>query len=481
VGLHVVCVWLLSSGCGAPSQPQNPPVPKALPTQHRASATHSAKQNDHHAAGDSAPPAAQPAAAEPEEIFRPDDKRPQHDDAQLAAVGIRRFESERLRLYTDIDPEQARPLPLLTDRLYDALEHYFGPMPHDRAGTEFQMTGYLIKDLALFRETGLVPEDLPTFEHGRHRQNQFWLRDQEYDYYRAHLLLHEATHSFMTYMPDTQSPVWYLEGMAELFATHRTLSDGGVQFRIMPLAPEEVAGWGRITLIRQQFAQDAYKTIAEIFAIGPLEFFQPENYAWSWALCMFLSEHPRYGDRFLQLGREARGPDFVRRFAQEFAPDMAELAVEWQLFVVNLQYGYDVPRAAIEFRPGELLEGESRACVVASGNGWQSSAVTVEAGKKYRVTAGGQVILAKEPKPWISEPPGVSIDYFDGYPIGRLLGCILPNDPTQFESMLRVLPVGAEKEFQAPVTGTLYLRVNDAWNRLRDNHGEYDVTIQHVD
>lgn len=412
--------------------------------------------------------------------FRPDDVRRTHRDQDLAALGIHRYESRRLRLYTDIPAESARELPALTDQLYDALESYFGRLPPDRAGLDYQMTGYLIRDLALFRETGLVPDDLPTFEHGRHRANEFWLRDQDYAYYRAHLLLHEATHCFMTCLPGSEVDVWYMEGMAEWLATHRHRADGSVEFGIMPEAPDEVPGWGRITLIRDAFSKDEFRSIPQMFALSPRDFFQPLPYAWSWGLCQFLTAHPRYRERFQQLSRESRNAEFVTRFRELFAADAADLDTEWQLYVVNLRYGYDVVRAAIDFIPGEPLTADvaSRNFALAADRGWQSSGILLRQGETYEVSATGRITLADQPKPWISEPEGISIDYADGQPIGRVLACLRSENNTGTTTMLQVLPIGRQREFVAPVTGTLYLRVNDHWNRLADNRGTYEITVR---
>jgi hypothetical protein len=291
--------------------------------------------------------------------------------------------------------------------------------------------------------------------------------------------MHEVTHCVMTYLPDTQTPVWYLEGMAEYFATHRIDAEGKSQFGITPASPDEVAGWGRITLIRQAFGENRAKNVADVFALQPVEFKDPEPYAWSWALCHFLASHPRYRDRFQQLGREARGPQFLPRLAEFYTPDGRELATEWTLFVIHLQYGYDLERAVIDFRSGEPLTAAepTRTTAIAADRGWQSSGVTVEKGRSYTVSATGQFTLADEPKPWVSEPQGISIRYADGHPLGRLLGCIRADDIALGETMLRVLPIGRERTFVAPVTGTLYFRLNDAWSELADNHGAATVTV----
>lgn len=480
LGSVALSLLLLCAGCGGGSSPAPPtaPVPTAPPVRHNITDVAAPSEDRPWTPVDPGEPA-DVTPAVPQVIHRPSDRRVRRDDAQLAALGIHRYESQRLRLYTDVAEDRVRELPRLTDQLYDALVAYFGPLPPDREGTEYQMTGYLISDLALFRETGLVPEDLPTFEHGRHRANEFWLRDQEFDYYRAHLLFHEATHCFMTVLPEQEVNVWYMEGMAEWFATHRRGEDGKLQFGIMPQSPEEVAGWGRITLVRQAFSRDDFRTIPELFELTPSEFIEPLPYAWAWGLGKFLSTHPRYAARFQLLGRTARDSRFAQRFRETFAADARDLATEWLLFVVNLQYGYDIPRAAIDFQPGTLLSSgmTARETALAADRGWQSSGVELQQGETYTVTATGRVTLADQPKPWISEPEGLSLDYFDGQPLGTLLACLRSTEPAPTETMLRVLPIGRERTFVAPLTGTLYLRVNDAWNRLADNHGSYTITV----
>ena len=57
-----------------------------------------------------------------------------HDDAQLAELGVHLYESNRLKLYTDIDPEIARQLPEYVDQAYEAMVEYFGPLPPNREG-----------------------------------------------------------------------------------------------------------------------------------------------------------------------------------------------------------------------------------------------------------------------------------------------------------------------------------------------------------
>ena len=183
-------------------------------------------------------------------LLRKSDRRPPHDTQRYGRLGISRHDSRRLILYTDIPAQQAEHLPKLMDAAFDAWEAYFGPLPPDREGTDFQLTGCLMADQALFREAGLLPQDLPSFDHGRHRGQEFWMNDQPSDYYRAHLLLHEGTHCFTTCVEHgLQSQVWFIEGIAEHFATHRLGEKGGPQFRVLPESRGAYPNLGRIRLL----------------------------------------------------------------------------------------------------------------------------------------------------------------------------------------------------------------------------------------
>ena len=419
------------------------------------------------------------------QIFRPDDRRPKHDDERLKQAGIGIHESKRLKLYSDIDPEIAATLPSVIDQVYPEWVSNLGDLPPDRNGNEFQITGYLIRDEALFRAFGLVPPNL-VFEHGLNSRNEFWMRDQEFDYYRRHLLLHEATHCYMTFVPRQDLPVWYLEGMAEYFASHRMDEHGQVTFGLMPTSAKAFAGFGRIPMIQAEIAANRRLSIDDILHFTPIEFRSLQYYSWSWALCYFLDQSPRYQERFRELSPLRNTAPFVRSFEEQFKGDRRDLATEWALFSNQLQYGYDIRHAAVEFRDGTPLsndQGERRFTIVAD-RGWQSSLTRVETGKRYRITATGQFTLSDHPKPWLSEPQGISFQYFDGRPLGQVVACIRSDGQDRdqtVESMLNVLTVGRETELTAPTTGTLYLRVNDSWNSLADNRGEVTVTMQQLD
>lgn len=477
--LALLSTTIAVCGCGQTSQPPasaatRPSLaPTAIPIAETAEPV----------TADSVPtPGAGPLQPEPLPVFRPDDQRPKHDDRRLADMGIQRYESQRLVLYTDIDPAAARTLPPLIDQAYQALDAYFGPLAPNRARTEFQMTGYLIKSEALFREAGLIPEDLPPFEHGRHRRNEFWMREQKYDYYRRHLLIHEVTHCFMTVMPDVEAPVWYMEGMAEYFGSHRLNPDGTAVFRVMPSSPAEFAGMGRINLLHDEYLAGRAKPISGVLELASLEYLKDEPYAWSWALCVFLDTHPRYQQRFREMIGYLQRNAFPTQFVRAFQADTRDLATEWQLFIQNIQYGYETAPSAIDFQPGALLTNAKPAHTsqIQAGRGWQSSGVLIEADQTYTVTATGRFELASQPRPWVSEPQGISFRYFNGRPLGLLLACIRNESgatDSDLQSMLTVYPIGKGGAFRAPISGTLYFRVNDEWNSLSNNRGQVEVNV----
>ncbi|MBL6707207.1 MAG: hypothetical protein ISQ06_13940 [Planctomycetaceae bacterium] len=173
---------------------------------------------------------------------------------------------------------------------------------------------------------------------------------------------------------------------------------------------------------------------------------------------------------------------FRQNMATLYAPDMKRLQTEWLLFAANVEHGFDFERAQVEFLDGRLIVGQGGA-VVRSDRGWQSTEMLVEAGKRYRVTAVGQLSLADHPKPWISEANGISIRYARGRPLGQLQASILSVDTADGPpgaSMLREVALGNEAILEATDSGTLFLRINDDWGELADNRGSLSVTVEPI-
>ncbi|QDT44415.1 hypothetical protein Pan241w_45240 [Gimesia alba] len=419
-------------------------------------------------------------AKTPKMIYRPSDQRPVHNKQRLELLGIHCYESPRLKLYTDIDPEIAKKLPAVVDQAYLALVDYFGPLPTNREGTEFQVTGYIMQNRELFKKAGVILDSLPKIVNGRHLKAQFWMDSQSEEYYLRHLMLHEYTHCYSMIMENIGAPVWYLEGIAESMATHSIGNDGKIQFNVMPYNKKDFGGLGRISLIQEAVLSEPPKSMLEVMQFTPNDFVGNNTaYAWSWALCQFFDKHPAYAKSFRELSRQMQGTEFSSAVARMVDDDDFELNAAWLVFAKNLQPGYDFYNATMTIVPGlTLAPGKSLDVTVQSNRGWQSSEVEVEQGKTYEVTAEGMFSLAQQPKPWMSTADGISFRYFKGQPLGRLIMLIKPaKDAADLSPLLQEYPLGANATWMAPVTGTVYFRLNDAWDELADNSGQVTVKV----
>ncbi|HID77867.1 MAG TPA: hypothetical protein EYP56_17950 [Planctomycetaceae bacterium] len=398
-------------------------------------------------------------------------------DAERAArAGLRRLDGRHLTLWTDLAPDpEVDILTRVFDQAVPQWCEYFGI--DAAAAADWHMTGFLMGERARFVRAGLLPEDLPPFKHGYSRNYELWLYEQPSTYYRRLLLLHEGTHGFMNTRLGGCGPPWYMEGVAELLATHRW--DGKrVVMNVVPASREESPMWGRIGWIQDKWAEGHAMSLEGVLAYDARAHLEPGPYAWCWALAALLDHHPEYRDRFRRLPRLVLKPDFNRRFARMFADDWQQLVYNWQILVANLEYGYDVQRMAVDFRPGQPLPGAGASVVVAADRGWQNSGWRLEAGQQYLLQASGRYQVDDEPKTWWCEPNGVTIRYYRGLPLGILLGAVQPDvDPDPTTALLRPITVGLGRTIEPERAGTLFLRINDSGGSLDDNAGTLTVGV----
>ncbi|NUQ63306.1 MAG: hypothetical protein HUU20_12575, partial [Pirellulales bacterium] len=410
-------------------------------------------------------------------IRLPDAPRIVVDEARAAAAGVRKLAGRRLTLFTDLPPSpEVESLPAAFDQAFPQWCEYLAIQPAEHA--DWSMTGFLIQDKARFRQLGLLPDYLPPFEHGFSLNHEFWVFEQPSGYYRRHLVLHEGTHGFMNTILGACGPPWFMEGTAELLATHR-FNDGRLELRTMPASRDETPMWGRIKIIKDAYAAGEAWPIRRVIEDANDGEFGTEPYAWNWGLATLLDGHPAYRQRFRQLRDHVTDPRLNDHFHRLFADDWAGLSDHWQVFVADLEYGYDVARNAIVFTPGKPLPAEGAQVRVAADRGWQNSGLRLEAGKTYRLRASGRYQLGDRPRTWWCEPGGVSIRYYHGLPLGILLAAVRPDEgaadgPTP---LVRPLAVGLGADLKPEQSGTLYLRINDSGAELADNAGEATVEI----
>jgi hypothetical protein len=411
------------------------------------------------------------------------------DEDQIAAQGIRRLEGQYLTLYTDLPVDAAiEALPHLFDlavpqwRAYFKVDRETGPRDRGQpksvwADQETSVRGCLMKDAERFTRAGLLPISLPQFDHAYTRGNELWWFEQDTDYYRAHLMLHEGTHAFMYAHFGDCGPPWYREGIAELIGTHR-FSDGALTLGYFPAQREQVPDWGRIKIVRDAVQSGRALTIDEILAYTPDAHLQLEPYGWCWAIAAFLDGNPHYRERFRLLLGELKADDFNRQMRRHFADDWQELNLEWQVFIHEVDFGYDLHRNAVDFQASRPLSGSAQTVTIAADRGWQSSGIRLAAGTAYELTAAGRYQVVAEPKIWWCEPGGVSIRYHGGRPLGILMAIVLPDDADAVTAWPSPVAIGLAGTLASEKAGTLYFRINDSPAGLDDNAGSLEVTIR---
>jgi len=405
--------------------------------------------------------------------------RPRIDDAKVKAAGIRKLTSKRLTLYTDLPRSEAvDTLPEIVDQAFPQWCEYF---KIDRSkNLNWHLTGFLMRDPERFQKSGLISEQLPSFQHGYSIDFNFWVHDQPSDYYRRHLVLHEATHSFMNTLLGACGPPWYMEGVAELLGTHRW-KDGRLMLNYMPANRTEVPMWGRVRIVRNAKAAGQRGQLQKVIQYRPFAHREVEPYAWCWTLATLLDRHPKYRTRFRQLYKHVLDRDFNQHFQHLFKDDWQDLSRQWQLLVNGLEYGHDIGRTAVDFAQGKPLTTSERTVVISSDRGWQNTGVELQQGSKYQLQASGRYKLGNEPKIWWCEPGGISIDYYRGRPLGILLAAIEPSDAAgEGTALLEPIVVGLGTTITPKKSSTLFLKINDSPAKLADNDGKLTVKIRRL-
>jgi hypothetical protein len=405
---------------------------------------------------------------------------PEVDEAKCATRGIRKLQGEHLTLYTDVASSPAvDELPRVFDLALPQWLAYFEIEP--KRGEKWRMVGVLADKKERFAETGLWPEDLPQFLHGYMRDRQFWLYEQPSDFYRRHLLLHEGTHGFMWNFLNGLGPPWYAEGMAELLGTHEW-NEGKLKLGMVPPSKEASPLWGRVKIIKDGYAAKRALQLREVMQYASGAHLKTEPYGWCWAAAVFLDHDPKYQKIF----REA--PQTVADVSQQFSERLlnrlpeprAQVFEQWQCFVANIEYGYDVARESIVRQEMvSELPAKGANVEVATDRGWQSTGYTLQAGKTYQLTGTGQFQIGKSTKPWMSEANGITLKYYKGRPIGQLLAAVTDEGKSGgLSPLVRPVAVGQNGQLKCENEGVLYLRVNDSPAELADNAGKLNVSIR---
>jgi hypothetical protein len=405
--------------------------------------------------------------------------RPQFNQQQLTSAGIRKISSQHLDLYTDLPPSvEVDELPKVFDLAVAQWCQYFHVDP---ARTKsWRMIGHVMARQERFAGTKLLPNDLPRFLNGYQKGWQFWVYEQPSAYYRRHLVLHEGTHAFMWWMLGSCGPPWYMEGIAEMLATHRW-QDGQLTMNYLPQSREEVEQWGRIKIVRDDVRVGRSLSLMEITSYSETAHLRIEPYGWSWAACTFLDRHPDYQRWFRSLrGQLSDEAAFRRTVEQQLREQGRRLAEQWQWYTSRLDYGYEISREAMTYTAERQLPPAGTSVLVSAEHGWQSTGIRLAPGQACVLESSGRYQIGSEPKVWWCESGGVTIEYYRGHPLGVLLAAVIdPEQPLTGESaLLDPQAIGLGGTISSTEGGILFLRINEHPARWKDNAGELLVTVR---
>ena len=417
--------------------------------------------------------------------FRLPDDRPVLDRAKLESCGLSVLESKHLILVTDAPLAEVQDLPVLADALFVELQRQLGSLKPDLNGRDFQLTGFVIGAKERFEEAEVLPPESVIIRHGRHIGYQFWMNNQSSPYYRRHLLLHEFIHCFMMCehgMADIP-PLWYTEGISECFATHELSEDiKSSRFGILPATLNGFEGWGRITEIQNNMTEltdtptqwQSLMSLESVRQPKDINFASDLQYAQAWALVWLIRNHPELKPHFSPMSKARTRGEFRDVEKSVPAEVWQRLAVLWPPFLASLTEGFEVEHSFPPLNVAASKPPASGKLELQSGKEWQATGVLIKRGATVQLNCTGRYSVHNKPRPWISEPPGITIDYVHARPIGEITAILVAPDGSVCSGRI---PVGREGSINAEVDSELWLQVNDSAASRSDNSGTASIEI----
>ncbi len=401
--------------------------------------------------------------------------------------GLSQLESKYLQLTTDLPlNDEITSLPKIFDQAVQQWSARFAVDPIRVQGAK--AIACLMKDRSRFVELDLMPPETGNFRHGYQLDDRLFLMEQPSVYYRRHLLLHEGTHWFMWKFLSGNGPPWFSEGICEQLGTHDW--DGlRLTMGIIPFHHDRFPYWGRLKLIHDSLNQNAAPTLNAILGYGDTAHRTDEPYAWSWAAMLFFSNHPKYQHLLRRISQPPL--DYSNQITialkRELADTWPTVDAEWRVFVSELDFGFSPEHSFVDIAsiPSHALRSKELR-TIRCDRGWQSMGLFIDKGQRIRVAAQGTYTIrtkqdSYEKSSWKCEPQGVTLEYHQGQPLGRLLATIVPITKAAIDKPVRQCtpyPIGRKTTWDAPESGILLLKINENSAGLADNTGELKVTME---
>ena len=416
-----------------------------------------------------------------------------------APVGPKEFRSTNFLVHTDLPADEAQDLLKRLETMLTLISKYWGK-PNKQT-----IEMFVVRDLNAWPPDALEPAGrdsiaarggitLSSGSVNRQTGQLLAAKSRVYAIADRGVPQHEAVHAYCHQTFGRSGPTWYSEGMAEMGQCWR---EGESRVHCQPIVVKYLRSSEpkplRVIVDGREQTGDSW-----------------QNYAWRWALCHLLANNPNYFDRFRPLGLGILTDQSDATFAHVYGAMSQEIAFEYRFFLEHFDLGYEVTLTAWDWKTKfrRVSPAVPVTCVIESKRGWQASRVLVKAGDELEIIAEGSWTLSAdgpelspfgvplsdpEPKPAPEKPAnGKKVAPAKRNPKSELLDelpSIVPyNSPFKAGQLVGVLfndyelgepfAISADGSFVAPGDGQLFLRCEEAWNRLADNKGKVNVKFK---
>lgn len=396
--------------------------------------------------------------------------------------GFQRVSGKYVDVITDLPlDEELKSLPLVFEKAMPLWCAVFGVDPKEVADWHGEV--FIMLDKQRFDRAGYIPGAVPDFPYGFQYGDQMWVVEQQSTYYRRHLVLHEGTHWFMNRYFGSSGPPWLMEGMAEWLGTHQW--DPGtetLEMGIIPSNKDSFPYWGRVKRIQEQLAAGTAPSLESILRYGPTAHRSVDAYAWSWAAVVFLAHHPDTQSAFQEMleGPMRADSALSRELFDKLKERWPAIRAQWRVLATDLDYDYEPIIGML--RISETPQPIAKSLVtleVQSNQTWQASGFYVRQGQQITIEATGRFKVKQIPQVWPSEANGITLEYFRGQPLGKLLLRVVAPERTESDTTVPVdtIAVGSQLDWKATYTGELHFQINEPIKDLADNEGQISVRI----
>lgn len=366
------------------------------------------------------------------------------------------FESTHFLLHTDMPAKDAHDLLAKLETMVSLISKYWGRAPNGVIELN------VVRDLGRWPAGSLDPAGVAKIaEEAGITLTQTLTRGSEkvaakavvYAIAKPGVAQHEAVHAYCGQTFGTCGPLWYAEGMAEMGQYWRP---GESSVKIHDIVMDYL----------QHTSPQSLNEIVNTNSMRTMRGDSWQNYAWRWALCHLLANNPNYSKRFQPLGLGYLTEQNVS-FEETYGPMSKEISFEYLFFVGHIEQGFRVDLCSWDWKKKSkaLVDTAPVSIRVGAGRGWQSSGVTVRAGKTYEYSAVGSWQVG-------GEKTAVTADG-DAAGSGRLVGVLFNN----FE-LTAPFGLGAYGKFKAPQDGQLFLRCQSHWGEIPDNKGNITLKLR---